>query len=447
MDLTPCETDFNIHVELIKFLQDNPFFAELSRHITKIPTRNIPTAGVAFNEKTDDLCLLYNPDFFSKLSQAEVRGVITHEFYHIVFGHLYGRRRKPHELWNISTDLAINSILVEAFKAGSYRTLTGSQILPGFAYVPGMKYVPRPVEAGKEPTKEERAAQKFGEIIEKLPIMQASEWYFDKINEQIKDDEDFESDGGEGSGTYYIPGNGQMDSHDGWDDIPEEIREYVEGKVKSMVEKAAKTADQQSNGWGNIPLDLIEAIRKSVASVVNWRSVLRQFIGSINRGGRSTSIKRINKRFPYIHPGIKRSYEAKLLIAIDQSGSVSNEMLVEFFGELNSLTKKVSIDVIPFDTRVKEQNLFTWKRGTNIVAQRELGGGTDFNAPTDFANAPKNRGRWDGLLIMSDGECNAPRPSRIKRGYIIGRGRKMMFNTEELQINISDNAVIQGAWR
>ena len=97
--------------------------------------------------------------------------------------------------------------------------------------------------------------------------------------------------------------------------------------ITSLVDEAVETdfARLQS---------LVDAIRKSVSNVINWRNVLRQFVGSITRGGRATSIKRINKRYPYIHPGVKRGYEAKLLVAIDQSGSVDNEMLVEFFGML-----------------------------------------------------------------------------------------------------------------
>ena len=93
---SPCTTEFNLDRHLISFLQDNPFFAELSRHITKIPTKSLPTAAVTFDERSDQLCLWWNPDFFSSLSQWEVRGVLTHEYYHLVFGHLYGQIGRAH---------------------------------------------------------------------------------------------------------------------------------------------------------------------------------------------------------------------------------------------------------------------------------------------------------------------------------------------------------------
>lgn len=435
---SPCETDFNLDRHLISFLQDSPFFAELSRHIHKSPTASIPTAAVTFDEKTDELCLWWNPDFFKSLSAWEVRGVLTHEYYHLVFGHLYGRRRKPAQLWNVATDLAINSIIMSSAKSSSSNRLEGERPLPEFCLMPGV--FPKHPE-GREYTAEEKTAMPLAEVIAKLPPMQASEWYFDKIKDEMKDKGGADGDG-EGAG-----GLDSFDDHSGWDGIPEGQQEYVEGKVKSIVEKAAKHADSQANGWGNIPAELVEAIRKSVSTVINWRAVLRQFVGSLVRGGRSTSIKRINKRYPYIHPGVKKGYEAKLLVAIDQSGSVDNNMLAEFFAELGSLTKKVTIDVVPFDTIAQDKDVYTWRKGADVPAKRVRGGGTDFNAPTRLANDAKNRGRWDGLLIMTDGECSAPGPSRIKRGYVIGKGRELLFKTDDVVIKMSDAKTAEGAWR
>jgi predicted metal-dependent peptidase len=432
------ETDFNLDKHLIAFLQDSPFFAELSRHIHKVPTRSLPTAAVAFNEKTDEIVMYWNPDFFAKLSSWEIRGVLTHEFYHLVFGHIQARRKQPPRLWNVATDLAINSIILDAAQRGASSRLEGERPLPEFCLVPGV--FPKHPE-GRDYTAEEKQAMKLAAIIAKLPPMQASEWYFEKIKQEAE---------AAGMSAEKIAGDGDVDSmddHGVWEEVPDDMREYVEGKVKSIVEKAAKHADSMANGWGNIPADLVDSIRKSVSNVINWRNVLRQFIGSLVRGGRSTTMKRINKRYPYIHPGLKKGYEAKLLIAIDQSGSVDNEMLVEFFAELGTLTKKVTIDVLPFDTIAMEKDLYTWRKGSNLPPRRVRGGGTDFNAPTHFANDAKNRGRWDGLLIMTDGECNAPGPSRIKRGYVIGRGRKLLFSTSDLTVRMDDTKQMSGAWR
>lgn len=489
-----CETDFNIDRHLLSFLQDTPFFAELSRYIRKSPTMDLPTAGVAFDPRYDDVTMYWNPEFFASLSDKEIRGVLIHEFYHLIFKHLTSRRRNPPKMWNIATDLAINSIITSDESKNA--------ALPKGGLIPGVFPLP-PGE--REPTKEEKDAMPMASLIESFPHAQSSEWYFERLKqkaEQVqkqmknncpvhgkqkdnqndpqnnsnnsdgdnnkknkknnqKGSQDGESPshdhGGTGANHDHSDGDQQctcgedwltsMDDHSGWEQIPEEMREAIQGRVQNIVEKAVRKADAQANGWGNIPANLREEIRKSVSHTVDWRNVLRQFVGSLERGNKTTSMKRINKRYPYIHPGTKRGYNAKLLIAIDQSGSVSDQMLSLFFGELAALTKRVSVTILPFDYTVAEDDIIEWRKGTNPQIKRVRGGGTDFEAPTRFANDPKNRGRWDGMLILTDGECSAPSPSRIKRGWVLAQGCKLMFPTNDITITLDPNQQKSGAWR
>ena len=421
------ETDFNLDRHLISFLQDSPFFAELSRHIRKTPTDSMPTAAVAFDQEYDDITLYWNPEFFRDMSDSDIRGVLTHEFYHLIFCHLTTRRKKPAKMWNVATDLAINSII----SGHSNMSLPDGCLMPGV--------FPKGPE-GREWTKEEKDAMPIAQLIAEFPKDQSSEWYFDKLKEKVEEEQ--QKGGGSGMGDLD-----SFDDHGGWDDVPEEMKDMVAGKVAAAVEKAVKHADGQANGWGSIPAELRDAIRRSVSHIVDWRSVLRQFIGNMARGERSTTIKRINKRYPYIHPGVKRGYVAKLLIAIDMSGSVDNDQLALFFSELASLTKKVTVTILPFDCTADLRDSFEWKKGKKVEAKRVRGGGTDFNAPTKIINDPKNRGRWDGMLVLTDGECDKPIPSRVKRGWVVSPGHKLLFATDEMTITLDPEPKKTGAWR
>lgn len=470
-----CETEYNLERHLIPFLQDCPFFAELSRQLAKVPTTDIPTAAVTYDIKYDQITLFYNPSFLGSLSNSEVRGILTHEFYHLVFGHLAARRKKPAKLWNVATDLAINSIIVEN-SPKTLRSNEDARPLPLGALIPGQwPYIAEKLEGAeskvRELTQEEKEGSRLAAEIASFPPMKASEWYFNKLLEAAKDElkEQRKKAKAKGSGSPEDGGGGgegegegdgeddfdiddwidSMDDHDPWDGVPDEKREYVEGKVKSMVEKAVRHADSMSTGWGSVPAELRADIRKSVSNVINWRTVLRQFIGNLMRGGRTTSIKRINRRYPYIHPGIKRGYRAKLLVARDESGSVGNEMIEAFFAELSNLTKQVDIDFVPFDCDCSEGDIVPWTRGSTPAkaSMRTRGGGTDFNAPTRVFNDPKNRGRWDGILIMTDGVAPKPEPVRGKRGWVLGEGCKLEFPSEELQVFVEQNKPIEGAWR
>lgn len=450
------DSDWNLSRHLIPFLQDVPFYAEISRHLQKRFTYDIPTLAVSFDPRCDELVLWVNPKFMSggsytnergeeikceALTNWEIRGCLTHEFDHLVFGHLNVRRRMPADKWNIATDLAINSLIYK--NAGQPRDVDPGVVarpLPKIALVPGKRPYVEPDQLEVMTPERKLALEKFSDLIENLPPLKSSEWYFNKLMEDSKQDKK-----GKGDIEEFILGS--LDNHDGWDEVTDDMQEYVQGRIKSIIEKAVKHADSQSDGWGNIPEEIRNDIRKSVSQIINWRTVLRQFVGMLVRGNRTTTIKRINKRYPYIHPGTKRGYTAKLLIAIDESGSVGDEMLQMFFAELETLTKKVDITLLHFDCSCSMQDIYEWKKGTRPSLKRMRSGGTNFSAPTNLVNDPKNRGRWDGMLIMTDGQAPAPGPSRVRRGWVLGQGCNLEFPTSEIQISLSKERPMSGAWR
>ena len=103
---------FNLNMHTARLLMREPFFAALSRRIDKIATTSIPTAGVRVNPDSAQFELLYNPEFMGALKDEHKLGVLMHEFYHIIFEHVTGR--KPADglkrIDNIAMDLAINGL-------------------------------------------------------------------------------------------------------------------------------------------------------------------------------------------------------------------------------------------------------------------------------------------------------------------------------------------------
>lgn len=433
----------------IAFMQRSPFYCEISRSIRKVETRKVPTAGVCFNVKADEFQLLYNPDYFDSLTLKQACSLFEHEFNHIVFGHLTTRKLEPHNVANIAQDLAINSLIETNNKNEPV-----DEIIPEGWFLPGRAFDFSKVD----PAKVDPLALKMSEFIKNLPKLKSSEFYFAELmqNEDAKDyiekyhamqpvgaggddDSDGAPGGDENCGGGDPSGMGKSDSHN-WSNVPEEMREYIEERAKNIVKKGVRAADQQQNGWGNIPAEIREEIRRLVSNAVDWKSVLKQFVGNLVPYGRATSIKKISRKYPFIHPGIKRNRTAKLLIAIDQSGSVTNEWLEEFFGTLATLNKKVTIDVLPFDCEADPADIQTWAKGKQTDPKRTKCGGTDFNAPTEIFNAPENRGRWEALIICTDGQAPQPVQCRRKRAWVLAKGCELAFQTDELKIVMSNDA-------
>lgn len=444
---------------IVNVMRENAFFTTVSRYVKKEPTDKIPTAGVGYDKNSDDITLWYNPAFFAGLTDDEKKSVLWHEFYHLTFMHLAGRRKDPARLWNIATDLAINSIITKDNKGK----------LPDMCFLPGKPL--KGIENGKvtvtvlkkdgtievkerDLTPEEKEVnEKFSQLIEQMPDKQASDWYFEKLLEFKQQNPGF----GRGQKVKKQPGSGQgqpgepgdddgdveiesdffsdsFDDHEGWGDVPEEMKDMVEGRLREILRKGVQEADKSAHGWGSIPQEVREEIRKSVSRAVDWKAVLRNFVGMMYRGERATSVRKINRKFPYVHPGVKRGHVAKLLIAVDQSGSVGDEALEQVFSVLSQLSKKVTFVVCAFDTQMDKP--WEWKKGMKPEPMRVRNGGTDFEAPTRWVNDPKRRGEFDGMIIITDGIAPRPSNSRVKRGWILTPGCKLEWQTDEMVVTI-----------
>jgi predicted metal-dependent peptidase len=229
----------------------------------------------------------------------------------------------------------------------------------------------------------------------------------------ITDDMVDQCDNGEGEGGEPKPGTGQLDDHSGWDEEGDEAsaaaNQMAKERLKQAMKEAASEASKSPNGWGSVGGELKKEIIKRLETKVDWKKVLRYFIKTSQRANKSSTVRRINRRYAYIHPGKKVKRQAKIAIAIDQSGSVSDEMLESFFGELGKLAKIASFTVIPFDTTVNDKLVYEWQKGKSHKAERVMCGGTCFNAPTEYVN---KRGDFDGVIILTDME--APKPVRCK---------------------------------
>jgi len=413
-------SNYDLNRHLARYLKEEPFYAALSRHIEKYPTNRIPTAGVCINPDSGTFEMLYNPDFFEKLSDEEVMIVLKHEFMHLILEHVTGRMpdKSQMRMWNHATDLAINSEIFPKECKDSIKNLWDMCLLPGKAPYPDFVR---------------------GE---------SADFYFDKIKEKQEEQGQGNGQGegqgnGEGGGGSGQPqdgeGNGSgFDDHEGWGEdgknpIPQEVRELAKERLRQAMNEAANEANR-SGSWGTISQSMRKDIIKRLQSKVDWKKVLRYFIKTSQKADKQNSVRKINRRFPYIHAGRKTNRTAKIAISIDQSGSVSDNMLITFFAELDNLAELAEFTVIPFDDGVAEDKVYVWKKGQKKKAERVLCGGTNFDTPTKFVNERN----FDGHIILTDMCAPKPIPSKCQRMWMTDEdnARNPYFKTNERVIAV-----------
>jgi predicted metal-dependent peptidase len=395
--------DLNLHV--YRLLMSEPFYAHISRNIQKMSSTALPTAGVRITGD-GQFEMLYNPSFFEGLTDLEKTAVLIHEFDHIVYDHVTGRlpAEGMTKLWNVACDLAINSHIPN---------------IPKMACVPGSGPFAN-FEKGK-----------------------TAEFYFEELKKKQEENKDKDKSNGKGEKGDGEPSDGSgipdsFDDHSGWSDdaadVDNTVKEIAKERLKEALKKAAEECSKSQN-WGSVSSEQRKRIMDSLQTTVDWRKMLRYFVKVSQRADKATTVKRINKRYPRIHAGVKVNRVANIAISIDQSGSVSDGMLALFFNELNSLSNIATFTVIPFDTVVNDSLVWTWKKGKKNVWERVMCGGTDFNAPTKWVNA---QNKFDGHIVLTDMCAPKPVSSTCPRMWMTDKenARNPYFKTNEVIVAI-----------
>ena len=425
----------------IKLLWEEPFFYSVYRYCNRIQDRkHVPTAGVTIIK--DRPTLLWNPDFMSTLKPKEVLGVLKHEAYHLIYNHCTGRRKDPHFIWNWAADLSINGTL-------------GLDELPSGCLYPSRALAMPAQEDWDEMKPEEQARfMKISALLESFPIGKAAEWYYEKlmddpeVKQMVKEAAEAKERGEEWAkaiGKAIADAMNGGGGHEGWGmatdedgneiELPDGVRQMIEGEIRQQLRDAVGRCDG-GNSWGSVPAHMQEHIRSLVSNEVDWRAVMRQFVGMSRRSDSRNSRKKVNRKIPYAFPGRTRNYTANVAVYVDQSGSVNDVSLALLYAELRQLSRRTTFHFYPFDTQVDEANGFVWKKGQSKPdLERFRCGGTNFQACVDHVN--RNRDRFDACVIMSDGECSKPTSSRVRLAYIICPDRKLLFTPDP------ENIVIQ----
>ena len=219
-----------------------------------------------------------------------------------------------------------------------------------------------------------------------LPIGQCYEWYCKAIA-----DKDDDNDDGKNNDDKQQKQRNEARSELWRDDSL---------RLTQINELIGRTTD-----WGTLPGDVVEQIQASTRARLNTGMVFQGFKSNLLSVQRSLTRMRPNRRTGFQQMGSRRQIEARLLAAVDCSGSIDEETLARFFAVLNRLFAdgNVQIDVMQFDAQVISVEPMQRLQTRIDVHGR---GGTDFQPVIDYLE--EHLRLYDGLMILTDGEAPPP---------------------------------------
>lgn len=330
------------------------------------------TMAVYVNRRGTIDCIYY-PPFVLERSVLELYGIVQHEIEHIVRLHCTRRLRRDPKIHNIACDMCVNGPQ-NAPRIG-WPWSNGKMILPFL----------------------DKAATSLIWIPNDWPANETSEYYYERLMQDAR----------------IIPtlGNGgeTFDDHSKWGEngmTEEELREIIGPLVRDVVNQCR----------GNVPGHLLDAIKALSKPIVNWRMMLKKFLGNHVGNVRSTFSRRNRRHDAFGIKGFSHHAAGAISVVVDTSGSVSEEQLKQFFTEIEAMADRAKISVLQWDHAMQD---FTarYRRGDWRKIQIKGRGGTDMAAPVNWLAANGLAG--DACVMLTDGECNYAEPKAFPMITII----------------------------
>lgn len=342
-----------------------PFYGLFLIALNKELRTDIQTACVTPDKINIKLCI--NPEFWSDLDEKTKLAVLKHELLHIVFFHLDNFERfENKKLSNIAADLEINQYIEPEYKGQKWE---------GLEYDQG--------------------------IFKNLNLLpkQGTKYYYDILQKDINNNPGGEID-------QFVNGI-EGDWHDLWkamEGMDEAQRKLISKQIDHQLKEIAE--ELQKKNQGLIPNELKEYISNLFEikePVLDWKSYLRRFSSQSTKIYTKKTRHKPNKRF-YSNPALKIKQKKNTLVAIDTSGSISNNELIEFFNEIYHIYKTgIDVTVIECDTNI--QRIYDYKGKLEDLSVQGRGG-TSFEPV--FKYLQENRDKYNNLIYLTDGECSPP---------------------------------------
>ena len=336
-----------------KLLVEYPYFGTLASRLELI--RNDNQATFSSNGSKYE----YNDDFIGELDLDELSFTLSNASMHAVLAHENRQKGRVSWLWQLSTDYAINDMLVQN----------------GLDLPFGLNYDAR------------------------FEGMYAEEIYAilkDEItNEALEHNEESDADGSAKSENEH--NTSPQNTHNGKKaqietaDVEKALLEAQWDKLKDEVQKKYQA---------DLP-DTLERFVSLHESLVDWKEAL--FYAIDRFAYNDYKLLPPSKKLLYLGTYLPALYsnQLSLTVAIDTSGSVDEILLSHFIAELESIMISFSnfeIDLITCDAKVHSYQHFSM--GDAIEYDLKGGGGTDFNPVFEFIDKELNQPQL--LLYFTD---------------------------------------------
>jgi len=368
-----------------QLMLDKPFLGNL---VLRLPL--IAADSWCKTSATDAKSFYYNPEFIDSLNNHQIKFILIHEALHCALTHFARRGNRTKHKWDLACDFAINPLLV---KEGFHPPID----VPIFRQYEGMIA--------------EEIYPMIDDNIDQEPMDQ--HLYDDQANDDSK-----ESDGGlrEDQLQSDSPEKINKDKNSNTNktqssQLAQQPNSLSPDEVESLATKWQKnlaSSAQLAKQAGKLDGEFAKLIDFFLQPQVSWQSLLAQYMSTFARDDFSYS--RPSRRMgDAILPSL-RSHQLDITVAIDTSGSISQEEIDEFVSEVNAIKANIraGITLLACDDKLCEHSPWRFEAWNELQFPASLGGGKGTNFIPVFDYIAKQDTPSDVLIYFTDAKGKFP---------------------------------------
>ena len=373
---------------IVRLLKRRPFYGQFLLQFRRRSDHGHKAIGVTICDGIPTLSL--NAERFQLFSAAEQEALLEHQIKHILHLHPSRRRERNPRGWDLACDLAINQTIDQ---------------LPPEAAQPGRFHLP-----------EGLAAEEYYARLPQLPQLGNQQGPGGGDNRRDSDGEKASS--GPRTSQNAALEFATIDDHDLWQEADRTPLPLSEQVVRDMVRNALRKCH------GELPDEVRLLVDPFLTPPrIPWQQILRQFLGSAGRVGRSATWQRSHRRFGHTTPGQRKQQLLNLVVGVDTSESTDSAELREAFArELLHIARgrESRLTVLYAGSTIRRIDCLS---GVPLVTEVIRGGGFTDLRPV-FAHAAQMQPRPAGVIYLTDGFGPAPERMEIPTLWVLSSDGK-----------------------
>jgi len=384
----PLDLDKKLATARTKLILEKPFLGALVLRLPMVRAKDDWCDTTFSNGKK----FYYNEHYIDALSPDQTQFVLAHEALHCALSHFARRQNRVQHRWDMACDFAINPMLindgmkppVDVNYLRAYDGMTAEEIYP--LLEDNDNDQERELEQNLNPDSDNEKDDDSGGSPDQHDQKEGRDQK-QKSDSKGQGEEDGgaredNSDKGDGQGKKR---EGPPEEGEGEPDplTPQEIE-----SLSLQWQQRMASAAQQAIQAGKMGGSMARMVDHLLQPRLPWRMLLSRYMTMVARDDYTYMRPSSRRGDPAVYPSL-RSAQLNIVVALDISGSISNNEINEFMSEVDSIKAQMRarITLLVCDSKLDGPWLFEPWDEFSMPKKFKGGGGTSFKPVMQWAQA------------------------------------------------------------